>query len=166
MNDDKLPNTLNVSLQTHENYCGASVAQAILRSTTRYSAPQDKLAEKLGIHRLGELNKERLREVLDEFEVPHSEFAEAAPTNGVVNIRPGSLDTLTESLNNGNIVVVNYVLVDKGHMAIAAELSHGRIILNDPILGNMYPMQLADFLDHWVSGNTRWKRWFMSIPYT
>jgi ABC-type bacteriocin/lantibiotic exporter with double-glycine peptidase domain len=159
------------SKQKTGNSCGAAVIEMIAKHHG-IEITQDELIKRLNVEKIGYTKKSKLRKVLDELGLSHKEYAQKVDhqsgnqliKDGQLEIVKGNnLEHLLKDLDSGNPAIINYAPGGQGHYVVAHSHDNAHIIVHDPALGADQRIPLKNFETKWVSGNKKWKKWYITI---
>jgi len=156
--------------QKQFNSCGAAVMKMLLKYKQQ-DISQDELIKELEIDLIGYTKKKNMREILDKFSIKHKEYAEEVIHKNVeelvrknlLELVNDPLELLLRRLDCGDVCVINYSVGEEGHYVLAHSYDLSNIIIHDPAFGPDQKISKEDLVSRWISGNKKWKRWFMAV---
>ncbi len=151
--------------QTQLNSCGAASLGMLLGYQSRAyqdrAIPQTELIQMLQIDAIGHTCKKALRNALTSLGVEFAEFAHECGPEGT--LQHSSLEKMLEIVDSGDPAMINYAPTPEGHYAVVVGYTEQDILVHDPEHGPNRRIAQVTFDQMWVSGNGRWKKWFLVV---
>ncbi len=82
---------------------------------------------------------------------------------GTVKILEDCMFHIDVYLDLGIPIIVNYAPTKSGHFSIIHSKEGENFILHDSNRGENYKVNKKEFEEMWISGNKKWKKWFMIV---